>query len=111
MTRLTTLTIAAVLLALPLAAAAAPGPIDRVPLMKPGELKEVPGTPVPIVVPARPKPCAPIHTGELTELPGLPIALSVRAVPCYAPVMTGGLTELPGTPVTVQVPTPAQPRK
>lgn len=111
MTRLTTLTIAAVLLALPLAAAAAPGQIDPVPLMKPGELKEVPGTPVPIVVPARPQPCAPLHRGELTELPGLPVALRVPVVPCHAPVMTGALTELPGTPVPLLVPMPAQPRK
>jgi hypothetical protein len=111
MTRLTTLTIAAVLLALPLAGAAAPGPIDPVPLMKPGELKELPGTPVPVVVPVRPQPCAQLLEGELPELPGLPIALSVPLVPCYAPVMTGALTELPGTPVPVQVPTPPQPRK
>lgn len=110
MTRFITLTFAAVLLALPLAGAAAEL-IDPVPLMKPGDLKELPGTPVPIVPPARPKPCAPMLKGELNELPGLPIALSVPAVPCYAPVMRGALTELPGTPVPVQVPTLAQPRK
>jgi hypothetical protein len=111
MKRTTALMIAAALLALPLAAGAGPGPIDPVPLMKPGDLKELPGTTVSITPPARPQPCAPLLEGELPDLPGLPIALRVPVVPCYAPVMTGALTELPGTPVLVRIPTPTPPRK
>jgi hypothetical protein len=104
MKRTTALMIVAALLALPLAAGAAAGPIDGVPLMKLSEFKEVPGTLVAITPPARPRPCAPLLKGELTDLPGLPVPVTMPAMPCYIPVMTGELTVLPGAPVPTTPP-------
>jgi hypothetical protein len=102
MRRIITLTIAAGLLAVPLAAAA--GPIDWIPLMKTSDFKGVPGTPVAITPPAAPRPCAPLLKGELLDLPGVPVPFSMPAAPCYAPMMKGPLSALPGATVPVAVP-------
>jgi hypothetical protein len=102
MRRIITLTIAAGLLAVPLAAAT--GPVGQVPLVKGSDFKGVPGTPVAITPPAPLRPCAPLLKGELLELPGIQVPFSVPAEPCYVPMMTGPLTALPGATVPVDPP-------
>ena len=78
MKRFALLTFAAAVLVLPSGVGAMP--TDGVPLMPVGDMKALPGTPVPITLPAQPKPCAPLAKVGLTTLPGAPVVISVPAL-------------------------------
>jgi hypothetical protein len=79
MTRIALLALTAgCLLAQPVAHAARP--IDPAPLMDVKEMKGLPGTPVPIVVPA-PSKRAPLMKGDLKELPGTVVPVDPPRLP------------------------------